>query len=175
MNQFTSGIFYDALTANKAVNAILAMDYPRDRINVILSSQTRRRFWDDAASEQQTSRATKSGSSDDIIGSLLASGASGGPAKRSSTASDDAEAVIVVGPTVSSPVPGRADARGSNGAFDVLTRLGLSPADAERLYREIVSGAIVVGVSTNNGDRAGVERAMRENATRNVMETATRR
>jgi hypothetical protein len=46
MTHLTTGTFYDAQTANKAVNAIIAMDYPRDRINVILSRQTRQRFWD---------------------------------------------------------------------------------------------------------------------------------
>jgi hypothetical protein len=172
MTQFTSGTFYDAQTANKAVNAIIAMDYPRDRINVILSEQTRRRFWDAALREKPTITDTKTGgASDDTIGTLFASGA-GGPGKGPTAGSDnDAETVIVVGPAAAALAPGGTDVRGSSRALDVLTHLGLPRGDAERLDREIKSGGIVVGVSTSNADRDGVERTLRNNAAQNVMET----
>jgi hypothetical protein len=44
MNQFISGTFDDAASANKAVNDIVGLDYPSDRITIIMSSQTRYRF-----------------------------------------------------------------------------------------------------------------------------------
>ena len=127
MAQLTTGTFYDAQTANRAVNAIIAMDYPRDRINVILSRQTRQRFWD--------------------------------------TASRDREAA--------SPPGDGTDSVGFRRALDALTHLGFPRGDAERLRNDIRSGGIVVGVGTSNGDGAVVERVMRNNDARDVMENKT--
>ena len=45
MHQFISGTFDDAATANKVVDEIMAMDYPLDRITIIMSTQTRNRSW----------------------------------------------------------------------------------------------------------------------------------
>jgi hypothetical protein len=173
MTHLTTGTFYDAQTANKAVNAIIAMDYPRDRINVILSRQTRQRFWDAGSRDHERVRATTmGGSSDDIIGSLLANEASRDRDRAStSTGSDDADALIVVGPSAATPPGDGTDSVGR--ALDALTRLGFPRGDAERLRNDIRSGGIVVGVSTSNGDGAVVERVMRNNDARNVMENKT--
>jgi small-conductance mechanosensitive channel len=144
MTHLTTGTFYDAQTANKAVNAIIAMDYPRDRINVILSRQTRQRFWDAGSRDHERVRATTmGGSSDDIIGSLLANEASRDRDRAStSTGSDDADALIVVGPSAATPPGDGTDSVGR--ALDALTRLGFPRGDAERLRNDIRSGGIVV-------------------------------
>jgi hypothetical protein len=174
MAQLTTGTFYDAQTANRAVNAIIAMDYPRDRINVILSRQTRQRFWDTASRDRERMRATTGGSGDDIIGSLLANEAPRDRDRASTAAgNDDADAVIVIGPSAATPPGDATDPAGSGRPLDALTRLGFPRGDAERLRNDIRSGGIVVGVGTNTGDGAVVERVMRNNEARDVMESKT--
>ncbi len=84
MHQFISGTFDDADKANKAVDDIMAMDYPRERITIIMSAQTRNRFWSRRSAELKrqnetystngTSREQMSG---DTIGAIVDAGESG--------------------------------------------------------------------------------------------------
>jgi hypothetical protein len=137
MTQFISGTFYDAQTANKAVNDIVALDYPRERITIIMSSQTRYRFW----GETGASGDVRNGDPIAVIlaGAAGAKTANGGPAPR----------LVVAGPAAAA-LNSEGSAAGGSGVLRALARLGM-PRTA--------------------GERVSVERIMRSNAARNVMES----
>src|SRR5450755_4413423 len=83
MHQFISGTFDDAATANKVVDDIMAMDYPLDRITIIMSTQTRNRFWSqptpDVKQKNAMSGTLKGQMSGDLIGAIVYAGESDRP------------------------------------------------------------------------------------------------
>jgi hypothetical protein len=170
-----SGTFDDAVPANRAVDDIIALDYPRDRITIIMSIQTRKRFWselDVGQKKNATSWAPNGQASGDPIGAIVDASE---PDQRNvaQVRPGAASRVFVAGPP--------AVARAGEGVADdnparvlrTLTRLGMPRFEAHRLERDIDSGGIIVGVITSNGDRASLQRIMEKNAARNLLESTT--
>jgi hypothetical protein len=177
MHQFISGTFDDAATANKVVDDIMAMDYPLDRITIIMSTQTRNRFWSqptpDVKQKNAMSGTLKGQMSGDLIGAIVYAGESDRPDVAPVGNAGAATRLFVAGPA--------AVALASEGVADyiparvlrTLARLGMPRSDAERVERDIDSGGIIVGIITSNGDRASFQRIMQKNAARNVLESMT--
>jgi len=81
MHQFISGTFDEAATANKAVDEIIALDYPPERITIIMSKLTRNRFWsqptpDVKQKKNATGGTAKGQASGDPIGAIVDAGES---------------------------------------------------------------------------------------------------
>jgi hypothetical protein len=179
MHQFISGTFDDAATANKVVDNIMAMDYPLDRITIIMSTQTRNRFWSQPTPDVKQKKNAMSGTlkgqmSGDPIGAIVYAGESDRrPDVAPVGAAGAATRLFVAGPAaVALASEGVADYTPAR-VLRTLVRLGMPRSDAERVERDIDSGGIIVGVITSNGDRASLQRIMQENAARNVLESMT--
>lgn len=177
MYQFISGTFDDAEAANQAVDDILALDYPLDRITIVMNAQTRDRLWRRRAPDADQGESATSGPvvgqvSCDHIGAIV-NNEFNRPEAPKLEVSGARTRLFVAGPAAvaleSEGVVNYTPAR----LLRTLARFGMPRFDAERLERDIDSGGIVVGVITKAGDRVTFERVMQKNAARNVLQSMT--
>lgn len=179
MHQFISGTFDDADKANKTVDDIMALNYPCERITIIMSAQTRNRFWSrpTPSLRRENKNATSGGNlkkpCGDRIGAIINADESGFDTIARVGIAGATSGVFVAGPAAAALAKEGAPSYTPAGVVRTLARLGMLRFDAERLERDIDSGGIIVGVITSNGDRAFLQRIMQRNAARNTLESLT--
>lgn len=175
MKRLTTGTFYDPAAANKAVDDLIAIGYPRDRVHVIMSGDTRRRFGAaDAPGERQGANVAKGAAAGGMIGGTLGAIIAGVAATGAVTATIATGGVLaplfVAGPAAAALAGGGAGAAAGS-VVGALVGLGVPHEEAQRIERDVDAGAIVVGVDTTDESRAAVLRALRANGAGSVVET----
>lgn len=157
MTQFISETFFDTAIAGKAVDDIIALGYPRGRINVIVSDDQRRRFLTSGPLPSERPGAT--GTLREIVASATATG--------------DVTAPLFVAGPVSAALAGGGIT--TDGLLGALSRLGMLQRDTLRLERDVDAGGFVIGVSARDDDRAPVRLIMRSSEAGNALNTLATR
>ena len=178
MTQFITGTFSDAAPANSAVGEIVATGRSLRDISVIMSGETQVRFWGAPSARTQSSNAAQGGNRTAVaggpIGTILAGASQSDAVATMVVGSGTLMRFVVAGPAAAVLADDPRDSASGGSTLQALARrLGMQQYDAEQLEREASSGAIVVGITTRNGERATVWRILHGNAVRHVMETLT--
>ncbi len=176
MNRLTSGTFYDAAEANKAVDSLIGLGYPQHDINIIMSGETQRRFSHGSApGERQGAKIAKDAAAVGVlggtIGAIVASVAATGALTATVATGGIAAPLFVAGPAAMALAGGGAGVAAGS-VLGALVGLGVPRNDAEKIEHDIDAGGIVVSVNTRDEDRGEVLQAMRANHARNVVESA---
>ena len=179
MTQFITGTFSEAALANRAVAEIVAAGHPLDDISIIMNGEIQDRFADAIPAVQKTSRNAarsdnRATAEANAIGAILAESARRNVSAMRSGRAGVPERFVVAGPAAAVlRRDGNDDARNGDTVEKLALLLGMPRNDAERLDRDVGSGAIAVGVKASNGERVAVERILRTNAARIVVESLT--
>jgi hypothetical protein len=156
MAQFISETFAKPEAANRAIDEMIALGYPRDQISVIMDHDTRERFeHDPLPGERQGVNVAKGAAAGGAIGGTIGAIVAGLGATGTITATIAtgglAAPLFVVGPAAMALAGGGAGAAVGS-VVGALAGLGIPADDRERVERDLRAGGIVVGVTTSDGD-----------------------
>jgi hypothetical protein len=176
MNRLTSGTFYDAAAANRAIDALMALGYPQRDINIIMSGEIQRRFSHGSApGERQGANVAKGAAAGGVvggtIGAIVASVAATGALTPTVATAGIAAPLFVAGPAAMALDGGGAGVAAGS-VLGALVGLGVPRDDAEKVEHDIDAGGIVVSLNSRDEDRSEVLQAPSANYARNVVESA---
>jgi len=141
MKHHVSTVFESHIAANRAMDALLDAGFPREKISLLMSKDTRVRFYPETADNTGWGMGVGA-----ILGSLVA------------LATTPPVGMFVAGP-LAAALGGAAFGAASGGLVGALVDFGL-PAETARVYEEhLGGGGIFVGVDTESKELA--ERARR--------------
>lgn len=157
MTSFITGTFSDAHEANRAVDELIALGYPRDQINVMMSRKTHGRFAranEPAPGETQGANIAKGAAGGGMIGGTLGAIIAGitlTGAVGATVATGGLAAPVIAGPVAAALAGGGAGAA-IGSVLGALIGAGLPEDDAKRVAHDVDAGAIVVGVNAQDRD-----------------------
>lgn len=137
-----SGAFYTEQSANGAIDGLIALGYPSDEIDVIMSDETRSRYTPRTAPGQaQGANAPHDEPGGEVLGATVGA--------------------LVGGVAGAALGPVAALVSGGGGALvgGFLGRImgeGMPEPQAQRIRQEVAAGAIVVGIEAHEDDVAEV-------------------
>lgn len=159
MSTYLSGSFFDERGADEAIDRLIALGYPRERIDVMMSDETRRRFAQRAAPGQAQGANVPHGKEPggEVLGATFGAITAGTAALAvfGSVITGGLAVPFVVGPLAALVAGGGGALVG--GFLGALMGTGMPEQQAKRIEHDIDAGAIVIGIEADDED-AGVIR-----------------
>src|SRR4051794_561940 len=161
--QWVSGVFRDRVNAERAFDAVRAMGYTENEINVLMSDQTRMRFFP----KDKETRAEAGSMAQEGMGVGGAIGTAVGATLASIAAIGTSLAIpglglIVAGPLAAALAGGGAGAV-TGGLIGALVGWGIPEANAQAYQAALREGGVVIGVeSRNSTDASHIEKAFKD-------------
>jgi hypothetical protein len=168
MSSYVSAAFFDPQRADRAVEELIAIGYPREKIDVMMSRETHAKYArGHAPGESQGANVARNEPGGEVLGVALGTIAGGVAATgviAGTVATGGLALPFIAGPLAAVIAGGGAGAALGN-VLGALLSTGIPKEHAERLAHDIDAGAIAVGVKANDGDAARVRLLLADGAT----------
>jgi hypothetical protein len=159
MSQYVSGTFFNDERANDAIDDLIALGYPAERIDVIMSPETHGRYARGSAPGETKGAhvaqgAVAGGAIGGALGAIIA-GLTATGAITATVATGGAAAPLVAGP-LAAALAGLGAGAAAGGLIGALVGAGMSEERAKKVRHDVDAGAIVVGVRADDEDAPDV-------------------
>ena len=152
MNQYVSGTFYSGERANDAVDDLIALGYPPERIDVIMSPETRGRFESSGVpGAAKGAHVAEGAAAGGVIGGALGAIVAGLTATGAIIGTGGAAAPLVAGP-LAAALAGLGAGAATGGLIGALVGAGIDAERAKKIQHDVEAGAVVVGVRAKDED-----------------------
>lgn len=155
MSKLISGLFKDRLSAERAIDELERIGYPRGEISVLMDDATRTRVFTSDTNTQMAANVGYGATFGGALGAIIA----GVTATGAIVASGGVAVPFVAGP-LAAMLAGAGAGGLAGGIVGALASAGV-PEDRVEIYREgLAAGGIVVAVNARDGDEVRVERIL---------------
>jgi hypothetical protein len=157
VSTYVTGTFHDERPADTAIEALIALGYPRESIDVMMSEETRHRYARPLApGQKQGANVPHKEPGGEVLGAAFGAITAGAAALTifGTVITGGLALPFVVGPLAALVAAGGGAAAG--GFLGAMMGTGVSEKEARRIERDIDAGAIVIGIDANDEDAAHV-------------------
>ena len=154
MSVYLTGSFYDDRSANEAIDRLIAFGYAREKVDVMMSDETRRRYAQRAAPGEPQGANVPHGKEPggEVLGATFGAITAGTAALTvfGSAISGGLAVPFVFGPLAALVAGGGGALVG--GFLGTLMGTGMPEQQAKRVEHDIDAGAIVIGIAADDED-----------------------